>query len=401
MKSNLSFSRGSVSAAGLLVAGSLAVPASTWAAEKPGPVIPEAREALEKAVEGREVAGGVTLAGDADGVLHQHSAGWASLENNRAMSADAIFWIASMTKPVTGAAVLMMQEEGKLAVEDPVSQYLPEFAGLKDGEGKPVSVSIAQLLTHTSGLSELSPEESARIRTLAELTPLAAAKPAQFPPGSKWVYCQSSINTAGRIVEVVSGRTFPEFLEERLFGPLGMKDTGFYLNESQMKRLATSYRRTDGGTLEGAEIFLLHGKSPVSRERCPMPNGGLFSTAEDYGRFCRMIVREGELDGRLYLKPESVREMTRIHTGDLVTGFTPGNGWGLGWCVVREPQGASEALSPGSFGHGGAYGTQAWIDPVKGRFYVLMVQRANFPNADASELRRAFQNGAAARLDQE
>jgi CubicO group peptidase (beta-lactamase class C family) len=108
-----------------------------------------------------------------------------------------------------------------------------------------------------------------------------------------------------------------------------------------------------------------------------------------------MVLRGGELDGRRYLKPESVRGMTAILTGDLQTGFTPGNGWGLGWCVVRKPEGVTAMLSPGTFGHGGAYGTQAWIDPEKGRIFILMVQRANFPNADASDVRRAFQEAAA------
>ncbi len=112
-----------------------------------------------------------------------------------------------------------------------------------------------------------------------------------------------------------------------------------------------------------------------------------------------MILNEGEFDGRRYLKPESVRLMTTVQSGDLKTGFTPGNGWGLGWCVVREPQGVTAALSPGTFGHGGAYGTQAWIDPVKKRVYILMVQRANFANSDLSEVRRAFQEAANSALD--
>ena len=112
-----------------------------------------------------------------------------------------------------------------------------------------------------------------------------------------------------------------------------------------------------------------------------------------------MILNGGELDGKRYLKPETVKLMTTIQTGDLKTGFTPGNGWGLGWCVVREPQGITAMLSPGTFGHGGAYGTQAWIDPEKKRIYILMVQRANFPNSDASEVRRAFQEAAASALN--
>jgi CubicO group peptidase (beta-lactamase class C family) len=126
-----------------------------------------------------------------------------------------------------------------------------------------------------------------------------------------------------------------------------------------------------------------------------MAHGGLFSTATDYSKFARMILNGGELDGKRFLKPETVRQMTAVQSGDLVTGFTPGNAWGLGWCVVREPQGVSEALSPGSFGHGGLFGTQAWIDPTKKRVYLLMVQRANFPNSDDSAVRREFQNAAA------
>ena len=187
---------------------------------------------------------------------------------------------------------------------------------------------------------------------------------------------------------------FDKFLERRLFGPLGMKDTTFYLTEEQLPRLATSYRRTEKGELEATDIRILDGKSPTSRDRFPAANGGLFSTAPDYARFCQMILNGGELDGKRYLKPESVKLMTTIQTGDLKTGFTDGNGWGLGWCVVREPQGVTAMLSPGTFGHGGAYGTQAWIDPGKKRIYILMVQRANFPNSDATEVRRAFQEAA-------
>jgi CubicO group peptidase (beta-lactamase class C family) len=174
-----------------------------------------------------------------------------------------------------------------------------------------------------------------------------------------------------------------------------MKDTTFYPAAEQLSRLAKSYRRTPDGKLDEAEIFFLAGRDPSSRDRYPAANGGLFSTAHDYARFCRMVLRGGELDGRRYLKPESVRGMTAILTGDLQTGFTPGNGWGLGWCVVRKPEGVTAMLSPGTFGHGGAYGTQAWIDPEKGRIFILMVQRANFPNADASDVRRAFQEAAA------
>ena len=143
-----------------------------------------------------------------------------------------------------------------------------------------------------------------------------------------------------------------------------------------------------------ADLSFLNGKPPSSKDRYPLANGGLFSTAPDYAKFAQMILRGGESGGKRYLKEESVRQMTSVQSGDLVTGFTPGNAWGLGWCVVREPQGVSAALSVGSFGHGGKNGTQAWIDPVKNRIYLLMIQREDMGNSDASDIRRDFQNAA-------
>ena len=192
---------------------------------------------------------------------------------------------------------------------------------------------------------------------------------------------------------MVSGQSFPEFLQKRLFDPLGMKDTGFYPTAEQAGRVAKSYKVADG-KLE--ETSVMGDYDFRRRNRFPAANGGLYSTAPDYARFCQMILNQGSLDGRQYLKPESVKLMTSLQTGDLKTGFTEGCGWGLGWIVVRQPQGVTAMLSPGTCGHGGAYGTQAWIDPVKGMIYVLMVQRSNFPNADGSEVRRVFQATAAA-----
>lgn len=350
---------------------------------------------MDRFVEDREIAGVVTLVADADQVLHLDAVGMADIGAKRPMTGDTLFWIASMTKPVTGTAVMMMAEEGKLSLDDSIAIYLPEFKDLKDAAGNEVTVTIAQCLTHSSGLAEVSGAETEGKATLKEVIPLVATKPVKFTPGSKWEYCQSSINTAARIVEVVSGETFPEFLEKRLFGPLGMKDTTFYLSEDQLPRLATSYRKPADGGLEKTDIRFLGGKGPTDRNRYPLANGGLFSTAPDYARFARMILRGGELDGRRYLKEESVKRMTTVRSGDLVTGFTPGNGWGFGWCVIREPQGVTATLSPGTFGHGGAYGTQVWIDPVKKRVHLLMVQRADFPNSDGSDVRRAFHEAVA------
>lgn len=362
------------------------------------PTIAGITEQMQQFVDAGEIAGAVNLVATRDGIVHFSTTGLMNIESGREMQPDAIFWIASMTKPITGTAVMMLHEEGLLSIDDPVSQYIPEFSDLKTADGTPVTITIKHLLTHTSGLAEISADQSRDITTLEDAVALYVEQPVKFVPGTQWVYCQSSINTAGRIVEIVSGMTFDEFLAERIFRPLGMTDTTFYLSEEQVSRLATSYRRTDDGELEPTTVSVLWGKEPTSRDRFPLANGGLFSTAGDYARFCQMVLNGGELDGVRLLQPETVELMTSVHSGDLVTGFTPGNGWGIGWCIVREPQGVTAVLSPGSCGHGGAYGTQAWIDREAGRIYILMVQRANFPNADNSDVRKTFQEIAAAML---
>jgi CubicO group peptidase (beta-lactamase class C family) len=340
-----------------------------------------------------EISGAVTLVATRGKVIYLDSTGFADLASKTPMRTDTIFWIASMTKPLTATAVLMLQDEGKLSVDDPVSKYLPEFAGLKTPSGKPADLRIRHLLTHTSGLAEATGEQLRSAKTLADLIPVYTGRPVSFEPGSRWQYCQSGINTAARVVEVASKESFPAFLRKRIFGPLGMRDTTFYLSGEQLPRLAKSYKRA-GGVLQENPIAFLQGLSPTERDRYPAANGGLFSTASDYARFCRMILGGGVLGGRRLLKAESVKLMTSLQTGELKTGFTEGNGWGLGWCVVRHPQGVTGMLSAGSFGHGGAYGTQGWIDPQTGLMYILMVQRADFPNADDSEVRKAFQQAA-------
>jgi CubicO group peptidase (beta-lactamase class C family) len=345
-------------------------------------------------IDNSEIAGAVGLVADKEGVIAVQSAGLADIASLQAMTRDSVFWIASMSKPVTGACIMVLQDEGKLSLDDPITKHLPEMKDLKLADGSPAVITIRQLLSHTSGMAELKQEEAYTARDLAEAATRYAKVRVLFTPGSKWQYSQTGINTAGRIVEVVSGLTLDEFIEKRICEPLEMHDTGFYLSKTQAQRLAKSYRKNDEGRLEEAKIGLLAGFLPTDRERMPAANGGLFSTAEDYAKFCRMLLRGGELDGKRILSAEAVKSMRTIVTGELVTGFTPGNGWGIGCCVVREPQGVTQSLAPGSFGHGGAYGTQAWIDPTNERIYILMTQRANFPNADASDLRREFQKVA-------
>ena len=340
-----------------------------------------------------EVPGAVTVVATHDSVLRIDAQGWADPEHKSFMRVDSIFWIASMSKPITAAAVLMLVDEGKLSLEDPVTKYVPELAGLKTADGKTPRITLRHLLTHTSGMGEATDEEAKAARTLSDLVPAFASKPLAFEPGSKWKYCQSGILTLGRIVEIVTGMRFEVFLRKRIFDPLGMKDTTFYLTEAQMPRWVIPAKR-EGDQLLPAEIGLLYGHPPTWRDHYPASNGGLFSTAPDYTRFAQMLLGGGVLDGRRYLTAESVRMMSTVQTGDLVTGFTPGNGWGLGVCIVRQPQGVTEMLSPGTFGHGGLNGTQAWIDIRRGIALVMMIQRSNFNNSDESPARLAFQKAA-------
>ncbi len=357
---------------------------------------PRVDAAMKKVIDAGDVPGAVTLVADKKGVVHLDAIGKAGPGQAPPMQKDSIFWIASMTKPITGTAILMLQEEGKLNVNDLVSKFIPEFANLKTPSGKPANLTLKHLMTHTSGMAEATTAESATAKKLVDLLPFYFAKPMQFEPGAKWQYCQSGINTLGRIIEVVSGAPYEVFLEKRLFQPLGMKDSAFYLRPDQLSRVVIPAKLEKDGSFAPSPVPILYGKSAVATDRFPAANGGLFSTAPDYARFARMILNGGKLDGKRYLTAASVRLMTSIQTGDLKTGFTPGNGWGLTWCVVRDPQGVTAMLRPGTHGHGGAYGTQAWIDPKRGVVVILMVQRSNFTNADDSATRLAFQQAAAA-----
>jgi CubicO group peptidase (beta-lactamase class C family) len=353
---------------------------------------------MQAAVDAREIAGAVTVVVTKDKVLHLQTTGMADIAAARPMQPESVFWIASMTKPVTAVAVLMLQDEGKLNVADPVATYIPAFADLKTPSGKPADLTIRQVLTHTSGLGE-APDAGARAaKTLSDLIPLFLAAPMQYEPGAKWQYTQSGINLAARIVEVVSGLSFDAFVQQRIFEPLGMKNTTFY---PAAESVVTAYARHQStGQLDAVPARFDLGV----RSRPPLGNGGLYSSGPDYARFCQMLLGGGMFEGKRYLSAESVRLLSTVQTGDLACGFFQsaefGNhgvnyGWGIGMCILRTPhEGVAAMLSPGTFGHGGAWGTQAWIDPVRGVAYVLMVQRSNFPNSDASGVRRAFQQAA-------
>jgi CubicO group peptidase (beta-lactamase class C family) len=360
--------------------------------------------AMEQQIAKHEIAGAVTMVVTKDRVLHLETTGLADVASKRPMTPDTLFWIASMTKPVTGVALLMLQDEGKLSVTDPVAKHLPEFASLKTPSGKPANLTIAQLATHTSGLGEAGPAGQ-QAKTLADLVPLWLAAPMQYEPGAQWKYTQSGINALSRIVEVASGMTFDAFVQKRLFDPLGMTSTTFYPDAAQRARLVTAYAKNkETGALEAVPPRVDYG----TRERPPLGNGGLFSTAPDYAKFCRMLLNGGTLDGRRYLSEKAMQLLMTPQTGELPTGFlqseTYGNrgtnyGWGITTSILRTPHdGVAAMLSPGTYGHGGAWGTQAWVDPVKGVAYIMMVQRSGFANSDASEPRQAFQQAAAKAL---
>jgi CubicO group peptidase (beta-lactamase class C family) len=379
--------------------------AATLTAFVQEPKLPGIGTKMQEMIAKNEIAGAVTMVVTKNEILHLETSGFADVAAKRPVTSDTLFWIASMTKPVTGVAILMLQDEGKLAVADPVAKHLPEFANLKTPSGKPANLTLTQILTHTSGLGEAGGPAARQAKTLADLVPLWLAAPMQYEPGEKWKYTQSGINAAARVVEVVSGMTFDAFVQKRIFDPLGMTSTTFYPTNAQRARLATAYAKTkDTGVLELVPPRADYGP----RDRPPQGNGGLYSTAPDYARFAQMLLNGGTLDGRRYLSDRAMTFLTTPQTAGLPTGFfqddTYGNrganyGWGLATCILRVPHdGVAAMLSPGTYGHGGAWGTQAWIDPVKGVAYVLMVQRSNFPNSDASDVRREFQHAAALAL---
>jgi CubicO group peptidase (beta-lactamase class C family) len=360
--------------------------------------------AMQAMIDKKETVGAVTVVVAKDKLLHLETTGLADVASNRPMTRDTLFNIMSMTKPVTAVALLMLQDDGKLNVSDPVAKYIPEFAELKTPSGKPANLTIAQVMTHTSGLGEASGQTASRAKTLADLVPLWLAAPMQYEPGARWKYTQSGINCGARLVEVVSGQTFPEFLATRLFGPLDLKNTTHTPTGDQLTRIATPYaKHKETGALDAGRVA-----PPAPGERPPTGNAGLYASATDYARFCQMLLNGGTLGGKRYLSAAAMKLLATSQTGELPTGFFqndtygqrgPNYGWGIGTCVLKTPhEGLAAMLSPGTYGHGGAWGTQAWIDPVKGVAYVLMVQRSNFPNSDASPVRLAFQEAAAKAL---
>lgn len=376
----------------------------TLAAVHAAPTLSGVGAAMQGAVDAHEAAGAVTFVATKDKVLHLEATGFADVAAKKPMALDTMFWLASSTKPITATAALMMQDEGKLSITDPVAKYIPAFGEIKTPSGKPANITIQQLLTHTSGLADIKRPVYFASKNLAEVVTgyFSPLTPMLAEPGEHWKYNSFGLDTVGRIVEIVSGKSYDVFLQERIFGPLGMKDTTFFPSDAQQPRLAIGYSRDRSG--QTMNVAAPTFGRPVRGQFPPVPGGGLFSTASDLGRFGQMLLNRGNFEGHRYLSEASFKQMTTIHTGELLTGYSAGQmnhvlGWGLGVFIVRAPhEGLTAPLSVGTFGHPGAWGTDMIVDPVKGVVYVMMIQRSNLPDNFENEPARAFVQAADAAL---
>jgi CubicO group peptidase (beta-lactamase class C family) len=363
-------------------------------------------QALHPLVYAQEISGAVTLVAKDGKIISHEAIGLSNIATNTPMQKDNLFWIASMTKPLAGVALMMLSEEGKLDLHDEVEKYLPEFKGLWMVESRAKDkltlkrparkITLLDVATHTAGIPNTT--EPRPHSTLAELVSMISQKPLEFEPGRRWQYSSAGSCVLGRVVEVASGQPYQTFLQERILDPLDMKDTTFFPTKDQARHLATPYQKDkDTGQLTEAGYYFVQGDLWDTR-RTVKPSGGLFSTAEDLRHFYQMMLNGGIWEGKRLLSQESVHELTRTQSGDIKTGFTDGMSWGIHFQVVKDPQGVTAMLNPGTFGHGGAYATQSWADPKNQTIYILMIQRKGFPNGDNSPVRHAFQTAAAKAL---
>lgn len=380
-------------------------------------------EAVQHHIDAHDVSGAVTLVARKGRIVHFEANGLMDMAAAKPMARDTIFRLASMSKPITGVAVMMLVEEGKVRLSDPVSRFIPEFKNLNKvavakpappvGPGGPggagrgnvapefdaVSanreITVRDLLTHTSGLVSGGLGASAADRlaprtptdTLATYIPKLAAVPLDFQPGTLWRYSGlAGFDTLGRVVEVASGQNLAQFLRQRIFEPLGMKDTGFSPTGDAASRVVTVYQRTPDGLVPADNPNRLISDVYLSGA------GGLLSTAGDYAQFAQMLVNGGQLNGRRFLSPKTVELMTSNHTGDMVNGQfgrpARGMGFGLSVQIVEDPVAADLRVSPGTFGWAGAYGCNANMDPKENMVTVIMMQ------TPTGALQRDFENAA-------
>ena len=364
---------------------------------------------IQDEVDHKQLAGAITILARHGKIVDFHTYGMRDIAAGKVMMKDTIFRDYSMTKPVTGVAMMILYEEGKWLPSDPISKYIPEFAHLKvfngvDADGKMILVdpehapTMRELMSHSAGFSygsgkspvdtmyqDLKPMQSANLQEMIEKL---ARIPLNYQPGRGWTY-SVSMDIEGYLVEKLSGQTLPDFMRDQIFTPLGMKDAGFFVPEEKRDRFATNYRDNPQGELVPTAA---DGGPPIDYAKQPtMPSGGggLVSTGEDYYRFAQMLANGGELDGERVLAPATVKLMTSNHLPDiLLTGafgigqhiMRSGFGYGYNCAVVFDPSAANLPDGKGTFFWDGAAGTSFWVDPTNDIVFVSMIQRMTSPD---------------------
>ena len=358
-------------------------------------VLSQIPQRMKSFIDRQTVAGAVTLVAHGSDIVEFDASGMADVEAGHAMQKDTIFQIMSMTKPVTAIGIMMLAEEGKLALRDPVDDYLPEFKGVRvrttvnpDEIRASVpnhAITIRDLLTHTAGIQDYPgppaiPDYPQTMSVpLDEVVRQLAKQPLLFQPGTQWSYSSPGIEILGRIIEVCSGEKYVDFITEHILRPLGMKDSFFFPPPDKISRIAMVYVQKDG-KLVRSPASILGGDPAKYRQGAvfPAPAWGLYSTAEDLLHLYRMMLNDGVYEGHRYLSPFSVHVMTEPQTtGIQPVGWMRGSDYGLAWEIVTDPLGELAGHTIGTYGHGGAFGTQGWIDPNNHLISILLIQRSD------------------------
>jgi CubicO group peptidase (beta-lactamase class C family) len=360
---------------------------------------------VQRRIAAGDLTGAVTIVARRGKVAHLAAQGVMDLDSRQPMTPASMFRIASMTKPVIGVAIMMLVEEGKLHLSDPVARFIPQFANMKVAVARPASggsegasfytvpaqraITIKDLLTHTSGLGSgpMGDSEIARVarkegERLSDYIPRLGGTPLEFQPGSRWTYSPGAgFETLGRIIEVASGLPLDQFFQTRIFDPLGMRDITFWPADAQRPRVATVYQRTPNGLSK-----TVMPNDTLSRNIYFRGSGGLYSTAEGYVPLGIMLANGGELNGTRLLSRKSVEMLGAVHIPDTLPGRPAGEGYGLSVRVVTNHAVRGTLLSNGTYGWSGAQGTHFFVDPKEQLVGVLMVQTPN------NEVRNEFED---------
>jgi CubicO group peptidase (beta-lactamase class C family) len=377
-------------------------------------------EKLQPFLDKHYIAGAVVLVTDKDRVLDLEAIGYSNLPAAKAMKPTDLFYIASMTKCFTATALMMMVDEGKVNIDDPVEKYLPEFKGqmVEEAENKghprlpKHPITIKEVMSHTAGIAG---DPKLKIFALEDEVKAFAKQRLHWEPGTKMKYSPGP-EIGGRIVELVSGIPYCQFIQQRLLDPLGMKDTTFWPNAEQAAHLALAHEynpdtKTMVPTQHNSELIkdpekcgtvppIILSQFPASMipayaQHFARPSGSLFSTAPDIAKFCQMLLGRGTYQGKQYISPAAFEQMTSLQTGDLLVGNGV-QGYGVGFFVQKKP--IKGEPSVGSFGHHGSRKTQMWIDPQNQIAMILMIQNEDLNSKQLHEIYVAYQRQAIARF---